>query len=279
VIVDDGSKDDTNEIAARIAATDSRISFVRQDNAGVAAARNRGLVDALADERCRAVIALDADDLFEPNALEVLGDALARDPGAVAAHGVAKYIDAQGQSVRPGSCEEWCRLRRVPDGLSVRTLELTEPTTFASLLCVHGLPCPGVTLIRRSILERVGNYDRNIGEVSDWDMAVRLSRHGHLVFVNQVVTGYRIHDSNMTKNDARMREMTARGWRKALKSSDNTDAHRRAVRNGYRALHLWMASEKVPNARRMLSERRFGAGLKEAGYAVKHALRALRGRP
>jgi glycosyltransferase involved in cell wall biosynthesis len=62
VIVDDGSRDDTAARAAAHAADDRRIRIVRQDNAGVAAARNAGLAAA----RAEFVAPIDADDLWAP---------------------------------------------------------------------------------------------------------------------------------------------------------------------------------------------------------------------
>src|SRR5262249_49727839 len=61
VVVDDASTDRTAEIVAAMAAADPRISLVRQDaNAGVSAARNRGL-EAIRGEW---LTLLDADDRF-----------------------------------------------------------------------------------------------------------------------------------------------------------------------------------------------------------------------
>ncbi len=65
VVVDDGSADKTQEIIRTYSAKDSRIRCIAQKNAGVSAARNRGLSEATGDY----VVFLDADDLYEPNAL------------------------------------------------------------------------------------------------------------------------------------------------------------------------------------------------------------------
>src|SRR4051794_16299795 len=65
IVVDDGSTDDTASIVARYA--DRGVRYVRQPNAGAAAARNRGLVEA-----CGELIAFcDADDVWTPDKLAV----------------------------------------------------------------------------------------------------------------------------------------------------------------------------------------------------------------
>lgn len=61
IVVDDGSTDDTPEIARRF----SGVTLIRQENAGVAAAMNTGLEQV----RAEAVTILDADDLFPPGRL------------------------------------------------------------------------------------------------------------------------------------------------------------------------------------------------------------------
>jgi glycosyltransferase involved in cell wall biosynthesis len=65
VVVDDGSSDATGDVAA---AYPGRVRVVRQDNAGVAAARNRGIGEA----RGELIAFCDADDVLLPRHLEAL---------------------------------------------------------------------------------------------------------------------------------------------------------------------------------------------------------------
>ena len=74
VVVDDGSTDNTGDILARYCEKDSRIRCIKQKNAGVSAARNRGLEEATGDY----VVFLDADDLYEPDALCAFAEAAKR---------------------------------------------------------------------------------------------------------------------------------------------------------------------------------------------------------
>lgn len=77
VIVNDGSKDDS--VATVSAFEGPRIRLINQENAGVSAARNRGVKEA----RGEYVAFLDADDHWTPNHLEEIA-ALIRDYGDVA---------------------------------------------------------------------------------------------------------------------------------------------------------------------------------------------------
>src|ERR1700722_12624504 len=70
VVVDDGSTDATASVATSFA--DPRLTLIWQCNAGVAAARNRGMAAVEAD----ALLFLDADDWLAPAALATLSATL-----------------------------------------------------------------------------------------------------------------------------------------------------------------------------------------------------------
>ena len=64
VVVDDGSTDDTSEVAGRYP---QKVRLIRQENRGLSGARNTGIGHA----RGEYVVFLDADDRLLPEALEV----------------------------------------------------------------------------------------------------------------------------------------------------------------------------------------------------------------
>ena len=68
IVVDDGSPDTTLSILQRMAAQDPRLVVVHQDNAGVSAARNKGLSVA----RAPWVAFVDSDDYVTDNYIETL---------------------------------------------------------------------------------------------------------------------------------------------------------------------------------------------------------------
>ena len=92
IVVDDGSTDGT--AAAVHAWADPRVRLICQDNAGVSAARNRGLSELDGD----AVLFLDADDWLAPDALARLVQALRTD--VVAAYGPYAFVTEDGARVR-----------------------------------------------------------------------------------------------------------------------------------------------------------------------------------
>ena len=65
IAVDDGSTDNTGQILEKFAAEDRRMSVLRQDNSGVAMARNL----AISHSRGDFIAPLDADDIWHPEKL------------------------------------------------------------------------------------------------------------------------------------------------------------------------------------------------------------------
>ena len=89
VIVDDGSTDDTAEVARDLG---SDIRYVYQPNAGPAAARNRGLEQA----RRELIAFLDADDEWPPDKLRIQVGRLLAEPELDVVTGRTHYIRLPG---------------------------------------------------------------------------------------------------------------------------------------------------------------------------------------
>ncbi len=87
VVVDDGSSDGSAQRVLELA--DPRVRLIHQANAGVSAARNRGVADA----RGEWVVCLDADDLLHPQALEAYQQLSTRYPQASVLGGQAERVD------------------------------------------------------------------------------------------------------------------------------------------------------------------------------------------
>ncbi|WP_417598095.1 glycosyltransferase family 2 protein [Pararhodobacter oceanensis] len=85
LVIDDGSTDGSGQIAQAAAAGDGRFRLIRQENAGLSAARNRGLDAA----QGAFVSFLDGDDALDPAFLAELHTALTREGADWAACGLA----------------------------------------------------------------------------------------------------------------------------------------------------------------------------------------------
>jgi glycosyltransferase involved in cell wall biosynthesis len=171
VIVDDGSSDETPVIAAGYASP--RIHVIRQANAGVSAARNRGVISVMqrpidyAGNRRDvgplpdAVLFLDADDWLAPDALCRLTAALDASPWAVAACGGYARVDADG-------VERW---RRPPP----------EGALLDRLLVRNLFANGGHLLIRREAIEEAGGFRQELTYGEDWEYWTRLAMLGEFV--------------------------------------------------------------------------------------------------
>ena len=95
IIVDDGSTDRSYEIVSQI--EDKRIRLIRQENAGVSAARNRAVQDAHTD----LVAFLDGDDEWKPWFLETILRLSQKYPNAGAYATAYERVDADGHHVKP----------------------------------------------------------------------------------------------------------------------------------------------------------------------------------
>lgn len=169
IVVDDGSTDGSAAML-RERFGDS-ITVVHQANAGPAAARNTGIGLATA-----ALVAfLDSDDRWVPGTL-------AHRMQLLDAHPSAELVVGRTQVVhRPGDDESpW-----VPLG---------EPVTTRML---------GVTLVRRSALDRVGLFDERMRFGEDEDWFLRADELGLRIVPDDLVgQEVRRHETNMTHDDA-----------------------------------------------------------------------------
>ncbi len=245
VVVDDGSVDQTAEIVAQVCREDPRFKLVRQDNSGIARARNRGYQEI--DSNADYVIFLDHDDIWEAEALHTLFTVLDAHPNAVGAHGLARYIDQDGVpispetimqahrsksalSVAPPDLEDWQRNRmKYADG-DIVPAPLDQPTDFSHLIHECRTVTPGTVLIRRSALRESYPFDPALVPLDAWDLWIRISRFGDILFVNQRVLNYRFHAGNASKSyQGRMDGILNALYRKTFLSSENSDEHRQIL--------------------------------------------------
>lgn len=246
-VVDDASTDDTAEVVKRYL-DHPRITLRRRaERGGSAAARNTGL--ASLPEGCELIAFLDGDDLWLPDALAVLVEALSSRPDVVGVYGLAEYIDAAGEPLRPGEHPRRQRDRRRVAGLDLADVAPDEDATFASMVISGPIWPSGVALHRREVVERAGGFDPRLRLQQDWDLYLRMSRHGNFGVVDRQVAWYRQHTTNVThrtvdrvfhqdavrrktwvspENTLEQRQVAARAWR-ALQ-------HRRVLASGLRAL-------------------------------------------
>jgi glycosyltransferase involved in cell wall biosynthesis len=162
VVVDDGSTDQSAEIAGSYP-----VELVRQENRGVAAARNRGVDAAKGD----LFSFLDQDDLFRPEKLKRQLEALLAQPEA-------------------GMCS--CQMRIFLE--SGCNPNWVEPDLLDRDL--HALQV-GTMLVWRRTFEEVGPFDDSYrwGNDADWFMRAHEACVS-IAMVDDALALYRVHDDN-----------------------------------------------------------------------------------
>ena len=232
IVFDDGSEDGTYDVARSFADLDPRIKVGRGENGGVAAARNRGF--ELSSPHAEFVAFLDSDDIWDRDALETLVAVLDANAEYVAVHALARCIDEAGRPIPGDDLEELSRARRGFRNGELVLLARDEPTTFAELVHHNWVVTPGTQLLRRSILDSVGGFDPRTDPADDADLAIRVSRHGAIGFVDRSILEWRRHPTTLTNTSPRWRKAVLRMRAKTLTDPSNTPDQLHTIRAVYK---------------------------------------------
>ncbi len=150
IIVNDGSSDDTDDVA-RAYLTDKRISYVKQSNAGVSAARNSGIVRAGGEY----VAFLDADDEFEENCFSLVHKAIGKfRPDVI----IGRFNVDKGRT-RENSPS---LLRERPEGIIDKEppMYLYDARRYLRTIALKGHPIIVSSIfIKKSLFQKTGMFD------------------------------------------------------------------------------------------------------------------------
>ncbi|HMI99763.1 MAG TPA: glycosyltransferase family A protein [Gaiellaceae bacterium] len=167
IVVDDGSTEPLPELP-------SEVELIRQQNQGVARARNAGL----ARVETPYALVLDADDRLAPGALSILRAPLEADPKLGFAYGRMRFFGAwEGELTFP-PYDPYELLYRHTIGLSA--------------------------LARREVFEQTGGFDPSFEHLEDWEQWVHaLARGWHGLQLDAVTVEYRRHEASKHWRDRR----------------------------------------------------------------------------
>ncbi len=229
IVVDDGSTDGTGEVAAALGAR-----VVRQENRGLAGARNTGIQHASGEW----IALLDADDSWEPEKLARQVSAIL--PDVVLVYTGTRHFDDHGT-------------RAVQSAIA-------PPTVRKMLRYCNPITASSVLLLRRAVLA-AGGFREGVRACEDWGMWVRMMPLGEFAAVEDPLTGYYIHPKSMSASPEKMLD----GLRDILEPT---------LLNGYRGIERWIWrrriwAEQLCNAALIAREN----GLKgEIGYITRSLL-------
>lgn len=188
VVVDDGSTDNTRQIAEAFAERDPRVRVLSQPNGGVARARNTGIAATTAE----FVAPLDADDLWHPEKIArqlAVMRAGGRDMGFV--YTLFRTIDGQSRVDRNsgvGPFHGWVYLRH---------------------LVLNFVGNGSTLLLCRAALEEVGGYDpalydQGVQGTEDYLIQLLIARRWQVGLAPEYLVGYRKSPGAMSADGVRM---------------------------------------------------------------------------
>ncbi|MFC9509430.1 bifunctional polysaccharide deacetylase/glycosyltransferase family 2 protein [Streptomyces sp. NPDC057002] len=200
IVIDDGSTDETADLATWI--NDARVRVIRQPNSGKAAALNTGLAHASHD----IVVMVDADTVFEPDALYRLVQPLAH-PAVGAVSGNTKVGNRRGLLGR------WQHLEYVFGfNLDRRMFEVLE--------CMPTVP-GAIGAFRRDALMGVGGVSEDT-LAEDTDLTMALWRAGWRVVYEESSVAW-------TEVPTSLRQLWRQRYRWCYGTLQAMWKHRRAV--------------------------------------------------
>jgi len=198
LVVDDGSTDQTADVVRPLG---SPIRYLRQDNQGIASARNNGF----AASRGQYVAFLDSDDQWFPGAVPILirhldehkdipficGDASMGSPDT----GFVSFVETFGGDA----------FRNLPSREIGRGIRRFDREPFFRQLLRRNVVFLGSLVMRREVTEQVGPFDSYPYGTEDWHFFLRLAlRYEYSYCEGLAVAAYIQHSSNLTKDQDRM---------------------------------------------------------------------------
>lgn len=184
IVIDDGSTDETSEIAKNF---NNILRYVYQENQGPAVARNTGL--KLAEGEIIAF--LDADDLWPENKLNSQ---------------LAYFNQEPSLEIVIGRVQ--CLLREDTTTGEVKFKEFAQPTIAVNL---------GAGLFKKSVFDKLGYFDLSLRQSEDVDLFMRIREAGvSMATIETVTLYYRIHGDNITRDRTEQKTLFLKALKKSL---------------------------------------------------------------
>ena len=183
IVVDDGSKDNSLQVAQSI--EDSRLRVIHKVNGGVSSARNRGIKEAKGEY----IALLDGDDLWESTFLEEMIKMIEDFPKAGIWGVSIAFIKNQ-------------RLYKWNQGLGEGYRGYVENYFGTSH---NDLFCSSSVVIRKEVFDKVGYFDERISSSEDLDMWYRIILHYPIAFYDKILVYYNQDAENRVAYDTDVR--------------------------------------------------------------------------
>jgi glycosyltransferase involved in cell wall biosynthesis len=217
IVVDDGSIDHPEVVVSRY----PQVRMIRQENQGLAAARNTGLRAAVSDK----IIFLDADDRLCRCAIEAGLECFLDHPDAGLVYGGYREFDA--------GCT-----------MSESIVRDIGPDPHLAFLRGNIIGMNGTVLFDRRRLLEAGGFDVTLRRCEDYDIYLRMSRNHPVVNHHAIVAEYRRHENNMSYNWLEMLHWVKRVMERYRPANGSGPAVA-AWRQGWASWHSYYLAETL----------------------------------
>lgn len=222
LIIDDGSTDDLAGALAPDLAADPRLRLIRQGNAGLAATRNRGLMETSAP----FVAFLDSDDLWHPDFLARTVAGLQARHDAPFAYAYSLRIDARNRVI---PTPRWSRPPR---------------HDLVGLLEVNSVANGSSAVFRRAALNLAQGFDVSLQSraargAEDWKLSLSLAAVNAPVLIPEQLVAYRISGQSMSRHRPDLQLRSVRAVMDDLRRA-HPDIPQRHFRNARTVMNGWL---------------------------------------
>ena len=237
IVIDDGSTDNTAEL---MQSKYPQIKYVYQPNGGDAAAKNHAARIASGEY----IVFNDSDDIFFPDAVERLYNALPENKLNACSYGTYQTINAEGKELPTKN-----KVKKNPSGNITREL----------LKHIFVYNCG--TLVPRKAIINCGGFDESLRTAYDWSLFLEMSLSCNFYAVQEPVFYRRRHGSNLSSATYKKMHIT---WR----VFENFLAKHPDIQEKYRSL--------VKSRRADLNAKLYREAMREKLYqqAFEHAVNA-----
>lgn len=231
VVIDDGSTDETDDILNELLRLHPCLKTARKANGGLSSARNMGLGLCSGD----LVSFLDADDVLLPDKIERQVAFLNAHPDIGFVYGDYLLVT---ENLQP---------------FAFFTAEMPRGLDPLDALCYRNWFNSLVALVRRTVIDRVGNFDEELAVAEDWDYWIRCANVARISYLAGPVALYRQHQSQIHRDYSRMRLACIQVAKK------NFCENRKRLRTAMAAIelthakHLWRQGERVSSVHALLN--------------------------
>lgn len=176
IVVDDGSTDNTPDVMQRFLENE-KVVYIKNENQGQPKAKNCGIKNAKGE----FIAFCDADDLWEPNKLEVQMPLFSTPKIGIVYSEISNINPNNERFFRPSNEKRYA-------GNVIDKMLLENFVPF------------GTSVIRRACVEKNGMFDEQFRMGIDWDLWLRYAMDWEFAFTSEPTYIYRIWEGQMSNN-------------------------------------------------------------------------------